>query len=112
MKVCSRPGCPTIIPNDAYKGLCEQHRHAYDRDRGTPAQRGYDAAHRAERARWQRLINASATVSCARCQQPLEPGQPWALDHNDDRTGWIGPSHQYCNNQAGGRAAHPAGEGS
>jgi hypothetical protein len=34
------------------------------------------------------------------------PGTEWALDHTDDRTGYLGPSHKRCNDSAGGKAAH------
>jgi len=40
---------------------------------------------------------------CARCGRPLLPGQPLDLDHHDDRTGYLGYSHQTCNRAAGAR---------
>lgn len=40
---CLQPGCPAIVP--AGRGRCDEHRKAYNekinRDRGTPAERGY-----------------------------------------------------------------------
>lgn len=40
---------------------------------------------------------------CGRCRLPIEAGQPWHLDHSDDRAGYIGPSHARCNTSAGAR---------
>jgi hypothetical protein len=69
---------------------------------GTTASRGYGAAHKAERDRWTARVDAGL-VDCARCGQPIEPGRPWDLGHNDDRTGWTGPEHRTCNRVAGAR---------
>lgn len=66
-----------------------------------PRQRGYDRRHDLERRRWAPKVDAGL-VNCARCHQPLEPGRPWDLGHNDDRTGWSGPEHVTCNRRAGG----------
>jgi hypothetical protein len=52
----------------------------------TTVGRGYDAAHRAERARWQPHVQAGL-VACWRCGRPILPGTPWDLGHDDyDRT--------------------------
>lgn len=66
------------------------------------ARRGYDRRHKAERERWAPKVDAGLVV-CARCGQPLEPGRPWDLGHNDERTEWTGPEHPTCNRKAGGR---------
>jgi hypothetical protein len=42
---------------------------------------------------------------CARCGQPMQPWQELHLDHNDDRTGWIGFSHARCNLRAAAKKA-------
>lgn len=34
---------------------------------------------------------------CARCGNQIKPGQAWDLDHSNDRTGYLGPSHAGCN---------------
>ncbi|GAA1992831.1 hypothetical protein GCM10009718_33170 [Isoptericola halotolerans] len=70
--------------------------------RRTAAARGYGAAHRRERARWQRTVD-QGLASCARCHGPILPGEQWDLGHTDDRTGWTGPEHPSCNRSAGGR---------
>lgn len=64
--------------------------------------RGYGARHQNERARWRPIVDAGF-ADCARCGERLEPGRPWDLGHNDDRTGWTGPEHVACNRKAGGR---------
>jgi hypothetical protein len=61
--------------------------------------------HKARRARLAADVNAGR-MTCARCGQPIEPGQPWALDHRDDRKGYLGPSHQSCNAAAGAQRRH------
>ena len=43
MHVCSRTGCPNLVPKP---GRCEDCRKAAEIERGTPAQRGYGSAHR------------------------------------------------------------------
>jgi hypothetical protein len=61
--------------------------------------RGYDAAHRRERARWRKIIDAEG-ADCSRCGRPIHPGQPFHLDHTADRTGYLGASHAACNVRA------------
>jgi hypothetical protein len=70
--------------------------------RPTTAARGYGWGHQAERARWAPKVDAGL-VDCARCKERLEPGRPWDLGHNDERTAWTGPEHVSCNRKAGGR---------
>jgi hypothetical protein len=69
---------------------------------GSTAARGYGAAHQAERARWAVLV-AQGIVACVRCMRLIQPGTPWDLDHNSDRTDYLGPSHRRCNRSIGGR---------
>jgi hypothetical protein len=41
-------------------------------------------------------------ASCARCGLPIEPGEPWNLDHSDtDPRAYLGPSHRACNRRDG-----------
>ena len=72
----------------------------------TTTEKGYGAKHQAERRRWQRRLDKGELVQCSRHDQPYCPGNPvdpshWELDHNDDRTGWLGPAHPPCNAYAG-----------
>ena len=69
---------------------------------------GYTGRHRRLRARWA-LIVAAGGVNCARCNQPIEPGSKWDLDHDPadpTRTSYLGPSHAVCNRA--NRAPEPA----
>jgi len=101
-RVCKRAGCPTLIDHAGYCPDCERDA---DRVRGRRQARGYDRGHELLRQHWAPRV-AMGAVHCARCSRPILPGQSWALDHTDDRSGYLGPSHERCNNEAGGRAAH------
>lgn len=101
MRVCSQPGCPTLTD----QRRCPQHTRATDRARGSRAARGYGREHDQLRKQWAPLV-ASGLVQCTRCRLLITAGQAWHLDHNDDRTGYLGPSHARCNTAAGGRASH------
>ena len=61
--------------------------------------RGYGAEHQALRKQWVAKV-ANGGVLCARCGHTIWPGQPWDLDHTDDRTGYLGASHARCNRAA------------
>jgi hypothetical protein len=103
-KICPVPGCPEVTKG----GRCAPHKAELERQRGTRQQRGYDLAHDRERKRVARLIRRGGQ-HCARCQLELPkdlPSDAWHLDHNADRTGYLGPSHTDCNLAAAGRAAH------
>ena len=104
IRVCRKPGCPEIIDAAAYKGLCDVHRKEHDRSRGTRTERGYDAAHDAERESYAKLIRAGITVRCVTCQALL--GLDFHLGHTDDRMSWIGPQCPPCNLSDAGRARH------
>lgn len=101
LRVCSVPGCPTLTA----AGRCQPHERQADQARGTRQQRGYTNQHDRLRKHWAPLV-ATGNVRCARCDEPIAPDEPWALDHTEDRTGYLGPSHKVCNDRAGGRAAH------
>ena len=94
-------GCGALAPAGSSRcPRCQgQRERARDARRGTARQRGYDAAHDAERARWSTVVDTGA-VTCARCGQPIAPGESWDLDHADDRSGYLGPSDARCNRAA------------
>ena len=98
--------CPTLVPTDAYRGMCDTCRKAWDKARGTREERGYGHDHQRTRADIQTDMDRGTPYHCARCGEPIEPGQPWHLDHNADRTGYLGPSHDLCNDRAAGQASH------
>lgn len=105
MKVCARPGCPTIVDAKTYRELCPTHRAERDRERGTAAERGYDTNHRRIRAWWQAKIDSGTIVTCWRCRKRIL-GRRWHLGHSDDRTEYRGPECEPCNLSAAGKAAH------
>jgi hypothetical protein len=92
VKVCAEAGCPELTTTTR----CPSHTRAKDRARGTRQERGYNVAHERLRAKWSRKV-ATGLVACARCAERISPLEPWHLDHTDDRTGYLGPSHVACN---------------
>ena len=66
-------------------------------------ERGYGAAHRRLKDRWQVEVDANG-ATCFRCGGSVPKGsRKWDLGHTEDRTGWTGPEHVGCNRSAGGR---------
>ena len=61
--------------------------------------RGYTNAHVARRRQLEPL-SPPAKSAAAAAANSIEPGQPWHLDHRDDRRGYLGPSHATCNLRA------------
>jgi hypothetical protein len=100
-KICSKPGCPAITS----ASLCTTHAREADKARGSREQRGYGQAHRNLRQALAQQV-AAGKVKCARCGEYIQPGQPWHLDHTDDRSGYLGASCARCNLSAAGKAAH------
>ena len=100
MRVCSEPGCPTLIPD---AGRCPTHARAIDRARGTRQARGYGPEHDRLRAQWKPKVE-TGNVRCARCRRFINPGDAWDLGHDDeDRSKYTGPEHQACNRATAGR---------
>jgi hypothetical protein len=60
----------------------------------------YSGEHQAVR---RAVVPYAAGSACVRCGRPILPGQPWDLDHSDDRVGYLGVAHAHCNRAAGGR---------
>lgn len=100
--------CPTLVPADTYKDMCPACRRATDQARGGRTERGYGAAHQAERATYIALIKAGTTVRCVTCNAKLDT--TLHLGHNDARTDWIGPQCAFCNDSQAGTKSHPAPE--
>lgn len=105
-KRCGRVACPNTAP--AGRTYCTaheaEHQAALAARRGTTAARGYGAEHQRMRASWAPLVSAGQ-VTCWRCGEPIEPGTPWDLGHDDqDRGITRGPEHAYrCNRRTAGR---------
>ena len=79
--------------------------------RRSTTERGYDAAHQAERERLRPTVDAGeAWCSEPVCLMPdrwIAPGMPWDLAHDRDRPGeYHGPAHARCNRAEGGRHRH------
>jgi hypothetical protein len=74
------------------------------RNRSAPqasaAERGYGLEHQRERRAWEPKVQRGE-VACSRCGRLIVPGEPWHLDHTDDRAGYLGPAHRDCNLRAG-----------
>ena len=100
MKVCLEPGCPTLTE----RSRCAEHERAKDRARGTPAERGYDAEHRALRASFVPLVR-TGLVKCWRCRELIGADEPWDLGHEDgNRSRHRGPECLPCNRATSGRS--------
>lgn len=99
MRVCIEAGCPT--PTKATR--CPDHERAKDRARGSAAARGYGSEHRGLRAD---LAPKAIGKACHFCGELMLEGQPLALDHTEDRTGYRGMVHLSCNAADGGRRSH------
>lgn len=98
LRVCI--DCPALIPVGSRCTACSRKR---DRARGTRQERGYDAAHDALRARYQRRMDAGERFTCWRCGKQIDPTR-WHLGHNDhDRSRYRGPECVGCNTATAGR---------
>ena len=103
-RICPKPGCPTPVP--AKQRYCDAHMKQYEQSRGTKAQRGYGKEFQAERRMWVRMV-ATGEVTCWRCLEPIHPGDPFDLGHDDHNRDIIrGPEHPRCNRSAAGKSAH------
>lgn len=99
LRVCSEPNCPVLVD----KGRCAAHRRDRERRRGSRQARGYDRAHDALRAQYQRDMDRGKRFDCWRCDNPIDP-QSWHLGHDDfDRAVYRGPECVPCNTATSGR---------
>lgn len=100
---CTTPGCGELVTGTA---KCADCRAEVEVSRGTPEERGYGPAHRALRKKWLPLV-AQGHVACWRCGEPISPGDPWDLGHDDrNRSVYRGPEHERCNRAASARRAN------
>lgn len=91
---CTTCGRPSVS-----KGRCAAHTAQFNRRRGD---RGYGGGHRSYRASLAPRV-AAGEFNCARCGEPIGPGDSWDLGHTPDRLGYIGPEHSFCNRSDGGK---------
>jgi hypothetical protein len=102
MRVCTTPGCGTLVKQGAYKGRCPACNRAVSKARGTRAEQGYGAEHRRERRAWQQRIDAGEVVCCWRCGERIVGA--FHLGHDDyDRSITHGPECALCNLSAAGK---------
>lgn len=96
MKVCAQPGCPKLQP----ESRCRDHRREREQARGSSTARGYNYQHKvlSEAARAQAVGS-----TCHFCDQAITEGQPLALDHTEDRSGYRGVVHLSCNASDGAK---------
>jgi hypothetical protein len=71
---------------------------------GATTRGGWGHMHQ-QRRQLEPLVRAGA-VNCARCGRRVEPHEQFALDHTDDRNGYLGASHASCNARAGAHKAN------
>ena len=67
---------------------------------GSTTRGGWGHQHQRRRASLAPYVNRGK-ATCARCHEPIHPGEQWHLDHNDSRDGYLGVSHATCNLKAG-----------
>jgi hypothetical protein len=73
--------------------------------------RGYGSKHRALRAQVAKQVERGEGV-CWRCSQPIPPGTPFDLGHDDhDRTLYRGPEHRHRTGRCPGNRAAGAIKG-
>ena len=98
VKPCRK--CGVLVP--AHRWYCDacrpqkNHRWNHNHPRPDAAKRGYGSEHARLRRQWKLKVDRGE-VHCARCGQWIEPGSPWHLDHTEDRSTYLGPSHAKCN---------------
>ena len=63
---------------------------------GATTRGGWGKNHQRRRAALVPYVN-TGKATCCRCNEPIDPGDDWHLDHNDARDGYLGVSHATCN---------------
>jgi hypothetical protein len=96
-------GCGKLAASTRCPACTRLQYRARDQRRPSTAERGYGTAHQALRTQWKPRVEAGE-ATCWRCTQPILPGTPWDLGHDDeDRTRYRGPEHVKCNRSTASR---------
>ena len=61
---------------------------------GATTRGGWGHYHQRRRAVIAPLVNGG-NATCCRCHEPIHAGEPWHLDHNDTRDGYLGVLHAF-----------------
>jgi hypothetical protein len=67
---------------DHRSGRCESRRRRHWNAQPSTLERGYGDAHERLRRHWAPIV-AAGNVDCWRCGERIEPGDDWALGHDD-----------------------------
>lgn len=101
---CHRCGVPVPAGTRRWKFCTEEcfrkARNARGSGKPSSAERGYDSEHVKLRAR---LLPLAYGTDCVLCGEVMNEGDRLHLDHNEDRTGYRGMAHDYCNVLDGAR---------
>src|SRR5215471_14288220 len=75
--------------------------------RQTTSKARYDWQHQQRRAAFAPIVLAGGAL-CARCHEPILPGEPWDMGHVDgDPSRYSGPEHRRCNRATAARRWQP-----
>jgi hypothetical protein len=72
---------------------------------GATSRGGWGHLHQQRRRQLEPLVR-TGEVNCAPCGRRIERHEQWALDHTDDRHGYLGASHASCSARAGAHKAN------
>jgi hypothetical protein len=92
IKTCSCGALFTSVSSDQCLGCRPR---ATPRPKRSANVRGYGRAH--QLVRLKALAEFVDGSPCPRCELPMHEGQRLDMDHADDRSGYLGLSHSWCN---------------
>lgn len=96
-RICALTGCGRhFVPKNGQHRYCTPVHRLRANARSNRGKARYGHSHQEIRRQLERQV-ASGIVTCARCGDPIIPGEPWDLDHDDNGGGYLGPSHRACN---------------
>jgi hypothetical protein len=99
--------CGKLTRNPSVCDDCQRQRWRNREKTRSTEDEGPGAEHQRLRKQVARAIADGALVHCCRCGLPISRVDDFHLDHSDDRTGYRGVSHAFCNLSVGGKLRHP-----